>query len=376
MLLRACERALVDAGITREGTGRVLVACSGGADSVALLRVCLVLLGPSRVVAGHVDHAVRAGSRADAEHVRSLCAAHAVPALFERLAPPSADEATLRALRYAALERMRREAGAEVVLTGHTRDDQAETVLLRLLRVAGPERLTGMPARRGRVLRPLLEVPRAEVRAYARKKRWPFRDDPTNAEPAYLRNRVRKELLPLLEARYGRGIAGRLAALARAASRSADVARSAGAARRPREAERPARPPPPRTPDFFPRVDGYEGIERGLQLARAPWGPLERAGAGAPGRAEFDAALVPRVRVRTFRAGDRVEPFGLGGRRKVSDVLGEAGVPVELRGRWPVLVDDEDRVLWVAGLLRSRAAPVTSATREVWVASVDLGAGR
>ncbi len=346
MLVAACERALAAAGVERAGTERVLVACSGGPDSVALLRVAVVLLGPARVVAGHVDHRVRPGSREDAEHVARLAEQHGLEWLVTTLDPPSADEATLRALRYAALERMRVQAGAELVLLAHTRDDQAETVLLKLLRGAG---LVGMPARNGRLLRPWLDVPRPKLRSYLEQKGWPFRDDPTNREPAFLRNRIRKELLPLLERRYAPGFARRLV-------QSAE----------PRTAP-PAQPAAHR-PSSAPRFEPH-WIDRGVTVQRRSWSgevPKDRA------TAVFDAGLVSAVRIRPPRPGDRICPFGRSlGRRKVSDVLSEARIPASVRGRWPIAVDEQGEVLWVAGLLRSNGAPVGPQTGDVWALTVE-----
>ncbi len=129
-------------------------------------------------------------------------------------------EAAARSARYAALEEAAREAGAAAVLLGHSRDDQAETVLLGLARGAGGRALAGMPARRGFLLRPLLGVPRATLREACLAAGLEPWDDPHNADPAYARARVRHQALPALEAALGPGIA---AALARTAAQlSAD----------------------------------------------------------------------------------------------------------------------------------------------------------
>lgn len=363
MLVRACEEALQAAGVAREGTTRVVVACSGGPDSMALLKVALVLLGPERVIAAHIDHGVRDGSARDAERVREHCRSMGIASRIERLVAPSSDEATLRALRYQALERVRAAEGAAVILVGHTRDDQAETVLFGLLRNGGLRSLAGMPQRNGLVLRPLLAVPRAEVHGYLERKGWPSWTDPTNAEPAYFRNRLRKELLPLIERRYVAGASRRLAKLAEEAQRLRfpDKARSLVRLGSSSDASKKGEAQPHERVPF----------EEGVGFERRPWmgGPVKQRSTHT---ALFDAEALRAPRIRTFRPGDRIRPFGrLQGRRKVSDVLGEARVPAKLRERWPLVVDEEGTVLWVCGILRSDRATVGPRTREVWIFSVD-----
>ena len=373
MLLASCERSLRSVGIERTGSERVVVACSGGADSVALLRVTVLLLGPGRVVAAHVDHRVRGDSRDDADFVEQLCIQKGIRCCIERLNPPRSDEATLRALRYDALERIRVRVDAAIVLVAHTQDDQAETVLFRLLRNGSVRSLRGMSERRGRIVRPWLDIPRSHVRSYLHTKRWGFREDPSNREPAFLRNRLRKELLPLIERRYAPGAARRLARLA------AEVEQVDRCGLSPEPA--PARPSETRSvgvgfgrpsagPDFGPHDPRFSWMDAGVAFERGPWRPgtvPERS----PYIAVFDAAELHAPRLRPFRPGDRVRVFGQKeGRRRVSDVLSEAGVPVALRGRWPLVVDADDTVLWVAGVVRSDRSPVRPETNEAWMFSV------
>lgn len=197
-------------GVTRTNTARVLVACSGGKDSMALVRVSQRLLG-ARAEVGHVDHAVNPASDVVRTELQAFVEGQGLRFRGKRLQPPRHDEATLRDLRYSALAEMQAQAGAVAVLTAHTRDDQAETVLFRLLRARSWFGVRGMPPRRGAILRPWLDVSRAEVHRYLAAKGWPSWEDPSNREPRYLRNRLRKELLPLLERRYVAGVTSRLA---------------------------------------------------------------------------------------------------------------------------------------------------------------------
>jgi tRNA(Ile)-lysidine synthase len=180
---------------------RPLVALSGGVDSVCLLHLLRFTPGLDHfeLRAAHFDHAMRDGSAADADWVRGLCRAWAVPLELDRAGSAPRSEAEARARRYAFLRRAAEQTGADAILTAHHADDQAETLLFRLARGTGPAGLAGIRARRGRVVRPLLPFTRTEVLAYARACRIHWRDDPTNRSERYVRNRIRLVLLPLLE---------------------------------------------------------------------------------------------------------------------------------------------------------------------------------
>jgi tRNA(Ile)-lysidine synthase len=176
----------------------VVVACSGGPDSLALLAVAGDAgLAP---VAVYVDHGLRPDSARDGDVVRAAAAQLGVEAREVRLRiePGGNVEARARDARYRALEEARVGLGATTVLVAHTADDQAETVLLNLVRGSGASGLAGMPARRGSVVRPLLGVRRAEVRALCTALGLRPVDDPTNRDPAHRRNWVRHEVLPAL----------------------------------------------------------------------------------------------------------------------------------------------------------------------------------
>jgi tRNA(Ile)-lysidine synthase len=219
-------RTLAAAGVPAAGDGLAL-AVSGGADSLALLHAMRTLAGPRgwRLAVVTVDHGLRSGSAADAAFVVDHAKALAMDARLETLAPAdlarhrrAGQEGAARAARYEALWRAAGELGCGWLATGHTLDDQAETVLLQLLRGAGPDGLAGMSVRSGRLLRPLLGVRRAETRGCCAAVGVDWREDPTNDEPGPLRNRVRQRLLPLLE-ELRPGAAG---ALARTAALAAD----------------------------------------------------------------------------------------------------------------------------------------------------------
>src|SRR5881397_2830161 len=216
------------------GGETVLVAVSGGVDSVALLHL-LLELAPQwrlRLHVLHVDHQLRPESPADADFVRTLGARLGVPVDVATVTVDSRGslEAAARAARYAALETSAARLGAHRVALGHTADDQAETVLMRLLEGAGARGLAGIPPVRGRIIRPLIELHRAALETELRRVALPWVEDPTNRDPKFLRNRIRHELLPLLADSYNPEIAAalvRMAALARETVTALDEAAAA-----------------------------------------------------------------------------------------------------------------------------------------------------
>lgn len=182
---------------------RLLIGLSGGADSVALL--LLLMEAGVQVTAVHVNHGLRgAESEGDEAFVRELCSGKNVPLLTYRAVPPeNPGEGWAREVRYGFFRQAMRQTRADALALAHHRDDQAETLLLHLLRGSGLTGLTGMAAdvtvEGMRILRPLLPYSREELRAYLTKRNQPWREDGSNADPRYLRNALRADILPRLE---------------------------------------------------------------------------------------------------------------------------------------------------------------------------------
>ena len=192
------------------GTSRLLVAYSGGMDSHVLLHLMVSLAAPvgHRLRAAHVNHNLQSRSSAWADHCQRVCAALGVELQVLDINIPGAARGNLesraRAARYGALHTVLQEG--ETLLTAHHQDDQVETLLLRLLRGAGPLGLAAMRASRtfgsGMHARPLLACARAQLLQYARSHRLEWVEDPTNAELNRARNYVRHELLPMIKKRW------------------------------------------------------------------------------------------------------------------------------------------------------------------------------
>jgi len=210
----------------------VVVGLSGGADSVALLHV---LAGLARhrgfaVVAAHLDHGLRPESAADAAFCRDLCLTLGVPFRTRRAdvgarrrAEGGGLEEAARRERQAFLRAVEEEQGASWIALAHTRDDQAETVLLRLLRGAGSLGLSAMRPRAGDLLRPMLGLSRRDVLDHLAERSLSWREDASNADLAIARNRVRHELIPYLERHFNPAVRESLARSAALLGEDADV---------------------------------------------------------------------------------------------------------------------------------------------------------
>jgi len=455
-LERRVLRFISARGIVRPGE-KALVAVSGGPDSTALL-VLASRLAPAlgwRLVVAHFDHGLRgpAEAAADEAFVRSLAEALGLPVVSgrgdvrrsARRNKLSLEDAARR-LRYRFLARAARAAGATAVLLGHTRDDQAETVLLHILRGTGLDGLAGMrprspwPVSTGPdAVRPLLGVARWETERYCRELGLAPRQDATNEMLFAYRNRIRHEIMPRLR-QINPQAAVALARMADAvALDAAHLGAEADAAWR-RLAQRqagaillPAKGLRELDPAIRARVlrrafealskgpggigsahvqallavldkgrgrvslpcaitasvtaqgltlrKGAEGGARGLAetvlavpgvTQVGPWRveaafvprPNDVRSAGAF-EAYMDAsALVPPLTVRSRRPGDRLRPLGLGGEKKVQDILVDDRVPAEERDGVPLLCDAKG-VVWVVGHRLDQRAAVTTATERV-----------
>lgn len=210
----------------------VLCALSGGADSMYLL--CRLLEGGYTVHAAHYNHRLRPTADRDELFVRDWCAAQGVPLTVGSgdVAAHAVDngmgiEEAARELRYEFLQNTAAETGCALIATGHHAGDNAETVLMNLIRGCGLSGLTGIPERRGNLVRPMLAVEKEEIEGYLTAHGVPHVEDESNSDPAYTRNRVRQQLIPLLEALNPRAVAHITAAAKRVGEDERELQRQA-----------------------------------------------------------------------------------------------------------------------------------------------------
>ena len=446
---------------------RVLVAVSGGSDSVALAHLLRAAADAGALqVAGvaHFNHQLRPAAAGDEAFCAELAGSFGWPFLVGRedvaaraRRERKSIEDAARTARHAFLERARAELGADVVALGHTRDDQAETVLLRLLRGAGRRGLGAMHPRRGAIIRPLLESRRDDLRAYLEHAGVAHRHDESNEDVAVPRNRIRAELLPFLQDRFNPAVVDVLADTAEIAREEWDWLDSQAAALSERicrtepagarldagglAAAHPAlarivirqamlglsnlrpvefrhvqqvldlsrlpgppfdapgqrverigdfvvltsrdhggrRAEPLETPGSFcyplPVPGVVECVDGGWALSAETFGP---DGSGGDDQLEHakprNARAVLQLEccrgpfsVRSRRPGDAFRPLGLGGRKKLQDFFVDRKVTRSRRDAVPLVVDRDDRIMWVAGHAIDEAFRVTDASQPVLI---------
>jgi tRNA(Ile)-lysidine synthase len=382
-------------GLVRAGEP-LLVMLSGGGDSVCLLDVARRL--DARVSALHVNYGLRDGAEEDERFVRELCATLSVPLRVERVELGEGGNLQERArdARYALAER----SAESDYAAGHTATDQAETVLYRLAVSPGSRSLHGMPARRGRLVRPLLGATRSEVRAYLRERAIDWREDPSNADRRFARARVRHDLLEALRS-IGPAAERTIAETARQLRQEAELLDAAvdsaleelGGAAAVSLAALREHPPALRrlvlrrlagdrpVPESILEIDdrGTRTVDLGGGMrAVAEYGTLrftraddrevpEPVALAVPGRARFGdwqveaelaapgdvvvsaEALGAHAIVRGWSEGDRMRPVGLGGTKTLQDLFTDRKVPRALRRTLPV-VEAAGKIVWVAGV--------------------------
>ena len=403
--------------------GRILVAVSGGVDSLALLLAASEVAG-KRIGIASLDHGLRPESGSEVERVGELARSLGLPfhtASLGLTAGPGA-EARARLARYEALQRIAREEGYAAIATAHTADDQAETLLMRLARGSALRGAAAILAEGPRLLRPLLTIRRSQTEAMVAAAGLEPVRDPTNHDPGFFRTRIRHHVLPVFRQAAGPGVVERLARFARAAAEDEELLAglAAQALERVREgtgldavAVR-ALPWPIRARVLRAWLEA-QGHRVSDRLLRDVAAAIDRGGrTGLPGRAVLSAeggwirvlprqamagaapvelrpgapvdfggfrvwvgegpgvpvgGAMPPLVVRPRRPGDRVGPAA-GPTRRVQDVLVDAGVPVEERDGWPLVVDAGGRVLWVVALW-----PRVRPGRAPFLRAEPLGAG-
>lgn len=363
-----------------------LVAVSGGADSLALL-LGLHQLG-CRLVVGHLDHAIRPESQTDAEFVRAAAARLGLECVIERRDIPAyrrqrklSLEAAAREVRHAFLQETAAQLGAGAIFLGHTADDQVETFLLHLIRGAGTAGLSGMKAKERLLCRPMLTIWRDEVEAFLRDYGVEWREDASNRDPRFLRNRVRHELIPLLtslnpgvkrvllrecgllgreQASVDAEVLRRLGLNARQIGAALDgkaVALKSGMRLEPAASKPRTKPFDERLPlPGMVRLPGVGSIRaKGVVLLGCP---IPEAGVEYVDLEQAGTVL----RVRGREPGDRFRPLGMSGSKKLQDFFVDEHVPLEKRDSVPLVTTAAGAIVWVVGMRIDERFKVTPGT--------------
>lgn len=193
----------------------IVVGVSGGPDSMTLLNVLCSLKETLQIhlFVAHINHQIRKEAKQDEEYVKDFCAAHQIPFfVLEKDVVQLAKEQKIgteeagRKVRYDFFEEICKKVNASKIATAHTANDQAETILMNLMRGSGTNGLKGMEVKRGKYIRPLLEITRQEIEQYCQKQQLNPRIDQTNQENVYTRNRIRNELIPYIEKNFNPSI--------------------------------------------------------------------------------------------------------------------------------------------------------------------------
>lgn len=429
----------------------VLVAVSGGVDSMTLLHVLQNLPLRLRLFVFHLNHSLRPEAEEEARLVARTCEKWSIPCRIEKVDIRAVKggeslEAAARTERYRLMAKIARETGSSKIALGHHADDQVETVIMRFLNGAGPQGMAGIPPVRDNYIRPLFEVTREEILRYAREKNLNWAEDSSNLAMEFARNKIRHHLLPLLIREYQPQLKRRIAESSRIFREweeyleieAEDTLRGWGVKKGEKSYSIPvsywgelptalkravfrelyfsaaafgARLEFKHSEVFLRLIQGPNGKRARLpgrveirkendSLIIKSWEKREylkyRIPLQVPGRTELpggkswvESRLVtaellpedwkrvspqeayidlegasPPFYLRNRRPGDRFYPLGLGGSKKVQDFFCDRKISGELREEIPLLVDAEDRILWVAGLRLDERGRIGKETKE------------
>jgi len=366
---------------------RVVVAVSGGPDSLALLSILREILPavPLHLTVAHFDHGWREDSQDDRDFVASMAAMWGYEFHTARAADQTPHtESAARAARYAFLRGTAADTNSTAIATGHTQDDQVETLLLHLLRGSGSRGLGAMRRRDADLARPLLDISRSEIEAYLTRLHLTPRRDPSNDDPRFTRNRLRQQVLPAIDAfdPAARELLARTADILSEEDRFLDGAIAQVPDDLVRDRVAFAKLPPALQRRVIRRLvpdAGFlevEALRRGEPAARAAPTPPQPARLTATtctcdpaafkardqvGHLDADRVQQP-LSVATRRPGDRMRPLGLEHAKRLQDILVDAHVPRHLRDTLPVISDREE-IVWIPGVTVAESKRVTSATR-------------
>jgi len=304
---------------------KILIGLSGGPDSVFLAHILLHLknLYKIGIFACHIDHGYRKASWKDADFVKKFCGQNGIPLTIEKIGLKKFTEEKARNLRYKIFTRAAKQFGCSKIATGHTLDDNAETVIMWLARGCGINGLKGIPPRRDEIIRPILCVSKKEILQYLKLHKIKYCVDETNYSNVFTRNKIRNKILPLIEEINPRAVE-HIFRLSRLVSNK--------------------------------KVDincKKEYNEKKVFLLKEPIVYFNA-----------DEIDIRKLKVRNRRPGDKMAPFGMSGRRKLQDIFVDTKIPRGIRSKIP-LVFCGKKLIWAAGVKRSDDAKVSKSTKNI-----------
>lgn len=446
-------RQFVSAHSLWDNNDHLLLAVSGGADSMMMMHLLCFIFAPEqqlRLTVAHVNHNLRPEAQQDEDFVAKMADSLGLKFISTQVdvsgrvatTGESIEEAA-RNLRYSALQHAAESVHATAIVTAHTADDQAETVLMRILRGTGTTGLAGIPARRNNIVRPLLSCSRNEVIRYLSAMSFTYRIDSSNASTEFTRNKVRLELLPMLEANYSPELRAHLRQLAELASDDEEflqqisteqyqfiahhldegialphrISTSRALLRRlwrlaiaevrgglqdidyshitaieelplhqqlhlpgvhvlhekdqllflPAKMQQAAEYLLEQKKILIPGSHYLPEAKATLHIDQT----TDRPAIAAGNRAILDAeAVIGDLQLRYWQAGDRYQPYGAPGTRKLQDIFVDSHLTKRLRKSIPLIIDNEG-ILWVAGYRPAQRVTITETSKSFLTLTIE-----
>ncbi|HAX62414.1 MAG TPA: tRNA lysidine(34) synthetase TilS [Elusimicrobia bacterium] len=302
---------------------RVLIALSGGADSVFLTVILNEVknLCKIKLFACHINHQLRKASGKDAEFVRVFCKKLDIPVEIKKIKLKKFSEEKARDLRYKIFYEVAKKFGCNKIATGHTLNDNAETVLMWLARGCGIKGLKGIPPVRRKIIRPILCVSKKEIISYLKRNKIKHCTDSTNFSTKFTRNKIRVKIIPQLEKI---------------------------------------------NPKAVQHIFELSEKLRNRKIIDIPAKKCYNNFRLKEKTVFFDAAKIDikKIKIRKWRFGDKMVPFGMDNPKKLQDVFTDDKIPKDIRKKIPVICEG-NKIIWVAGVKRSNAAKITGETKDV-----------
>ncbi|HAM39397.1 MAG TPA: tRNA lysidine(34) synthetase TilS [Elusimicrobia bacterium] len=311
---------------------RILIAISGGPDSIFLLRILVQLRNLYRIklYGCHIDHQYRKKSWKDALFVKNICKELSIPVAVEKIKLKRFSEEQARNIRYKIFEEIAGKFNCSKIATGHTLDDNAETVLMWIIRGCGLKGLSGIPPKRGRIIRPILCISKNEILNYLNSYKLRFCKDKTNLFTKFTRNKIRLNVLPRME-EINPKVKKNIFVLSEILRNNYASKLSVG-----------------RVDTFKKKY--YNSVNYNFKEKTVFF--------------DVDKLDIKKINKRNWKNGDKMVPFGMTKAKKLQDIFVDEKIPKEIRKKIPI-ISVGNNIIWVAGVKRSNDAMITENTKRI-----------